>query len=170
MRRRIGSGGPFELAGSPFDVDGGGGFGVDGDGGLDGGFYGGAVVDEADGSDPGRHEQTHARRVRDDVHLVEAVGVHRHGVVELNEGLGLDRGRHGAGDLTTRARTGGDGRLPGGEGTAQRGGGGPLDGREADVAAREGEPVGLAHGGTTHDLDGEAEVGGEAAHHRQLLV
>ena len=46
----------------------------------------------------------------------------------------------------------------------------PLRGREVDVARRQGETVGLSHGGHRHDVDGNIQIAHHLLHDRQLLI
>ena len=55
------------------------------------------------------------------------------------------------------------------QGPVQRQRGGPLVGRQPGVAARQGQPVGLAHRRAPHDRHRDRQVGDHAAHHGQLL-
>ena len=81
-----------------------------------------AVVDEADGADPGGHEQAQRHcRVGDGVERLEGGGVDGDGVVELDQRLGGDHGPHDPGHGGARALAGGDRGPAGGQGARQHG-------------------------------------------------
>lgn len=58
----------------------------------------------------------------------------------------------------------------GGDGAGNRGGGGAVLGREATVAARQRQAVGLAHRRGSDDRDTEIEIEHQSAHDGELLV
>ena len=147
MRRRIGSPDPFELA----DLVGRVGYGGDVVGRRRGrrccrsGGPGPPGPRSAGAATPGR---------RSAVGLLERGGVDHHGVVEARPAARRPRrrawpGRRAAPERSPR----GHGGPAGGQGAREHGGRRALVGRQADVAAREGQPVGLAHDRAPDHLD-----------------
>ena len=92
---------------------------------------------------------------------LEVVGVDQHGVVEALPGArptttaAMAASTDAAHGPPAPARR----RPAAGPAGAEQSGRGPLVGREADVAAGEGQPVGLAHGRAPDHLDGQRQVG-----------
>jgi len=128
-----------------------------------------AVVDEPHRSDAGGDQQPHAGEVAHVRRIGEGAGVDHGRVVEVHERLGLDDGAHGRAHGNRRPLPPGQRGTSGGEGAGEDRGGGALGRRQADVAARERQPVGLAHDGAAHHLHRERQVLGQLAHDGQLL-
>ena len=134
--------------------------------------YGGAgtVVDEADRADVGRNQKADRHRILDDLAGHQVVGVHRHGVVEVDQRLGLHHPAHGLGHGGRVVGPLLEQGLPGGQGPGEDHGGPALLGRETDVAARESQAVELAHDRAPDHGDGQRKVLRHLPNHRQLLV
>ena len=127
------------------------------------------VVDEADRSHPGGDQQPQAPVAVHPRRDAQVVGVDHRGVVQLGQGLGLDHGGHGRHHGDRRHGTGVEGSAAGVERPEEHPGCLPLVARQADVAAREGQPVGARDRRAPDDLHREGEVGDQPAHQGQLL-
>jgi hypothetical protein len=125
------------------------------------------VVEQSGAPAPGgEHGERASPR---DVHGLEGLGVGQGRVVGDEVRFAGEHGARGGDERRCRALAGGERVLRGGERLRDAARAGALVGAQVHVAARQREPVGLAHRRRDHHLDREVEVGDHGAHERGLL-